>query len=98
MEGAWSISKNFSEFKEGAKLENICEKDYAAFMEETLQRMVQMPVSGICILIKSEDGSVCSDYYNSKVMDKMVYAGVIQQDITWGILKANSKDSDETED
>ena len=26
-------------------MENICEKDYAAFMEETLQRMVQMPVS-----------------------------------------------------
>jgi hypothetical protein len=49
-------------------LENICEKDYAAFMEETLQRMVQLPVSGICILIKLEDGSVCSDYYNSAVI------------------------------
>ena len=79
-------------------MENICEKDYAAFMEETLQRMVQMPVSGICILIKLEDGSVCSDYYNSAVMDKMIYAGVIQQDITWGILKANSKDPDENDD
>lgn len=98
MEGAWNISKNFSAVKEGTKLENICEKEYAAFMEETLQRMVHMPVSGICILMKLEDGSVCSDYYNSGVMDKMVYAGVIQQDITWGILKANSKDPDETED
>ena len=98
MEGVWNISKNFSEFEEGAKLENICEKNYAAFMEETLQRMVQLPVSGICILIKLEDGSVCSDYYNSAVMDKMIYAGVIQQDITWGILKANSKDSDENDD
>ena len=98
MERAWNISKNFSGFKEDAKLENICEKSYAAFMEETLQRMVQMPVSGICILIKLEDGSVCSDYYNSKVMDKMIYAGVIQQDITWGILEANSKDPNEAED
>ena len=98
MERAWNISKNFSGFKEDAKLENICEKCYAAFMEETLQRMVQMPVSGICILIKLEDGSVCSDYYNSKVMDKMIYAGVIQQDITWGILKVNSKDPNEAED
>ena len=71
-------------------MENICEKNYAAFMEETLQRMVQMPVSGICILIKLEDGSVCSDYYNSAVMDKMIYAGVIQQDVTWEILKANN--------
>ncbi len=98
MEGAWNISKSFSKLKEETKLENICEKEYAAFMEETLQRMVRMPVSGICILIKLEDGSVCSDYYNSGVMDKMVYAGVIQQDITWGILKANSKDPDENED
>ena len=79
-------------------MENICEKAYATFMEETLQRMVHMPVSGICILIKLEDGSVCSDYYNSGVMDKMVYAGVIQQDITWGILKANGKDPNENEE
>lgn len=71
-------------------MENICEKKYAPFMEEVLQHMVHMPVSGICVLMKLEDGSVCSDYYNSGMMDKMVYTGVIQQDITWGILKANN--------
>lgn len=98
MKRAWDILRSFLVSKEENELENICEKAYAAFMEETLQRMVQMPVSGICILIKLEDGSVCSDYYNSAVMDKMIYAGVIQQDITWGILKANSKDSDENDD
>lgn len=79
-------------------MENICKKEYASFMEEVLQHMVHMPVSGICVLMKLEDGSVCSDYYNSGVMDKMVYAGVIQQDVTWGILKANNKDSDENDD
>ena len=71
-------------------MENICEKKYAPFMEEVLQHMLHMPVSGICVLIKLEDGSVCSDYYNSGTIDKMIYAGVIQQDITWGILKANN--------
>ena len=71
-------------------MENIYNKEYATFMEETLQRMVQMPVSGICILLKLEDGSICSDYYNSKMMDKMIYAGVIQQDVTMDILKANN--------
>lgn len=71
-------------------MENICKKKYAAFMEEMLQHMVQMPVSGICVLMKLEDGSVCSEYYNSKPIDKMIYAGVIQQDITWDILKANN--------
>ncbi len=71
-------------------MENICEKKYAPFMEEVLQHMVHIPVIGICVLMKLEDGSVCSDYYNSGVIDKMIYAGVIQQDITWGILKANN--------
>jgi len=71
-------------------MENICEKDYASFMEEVLQHMVHMPVSGICVLIRLEDGSVCSNYFNTKMMDKMIYAGVIQQDVTWEILKANN--------
>jgi hypothetical protein len=71
-------------------MENIYNKEYAAFMEKTLQQMVRMPVSGICILLKLEDGSICSDYYNSKMMDKMIYAGVIQQDVTMDILKANN--------
>lgn len=71
-------------------MENICKKKYAPFMEEVLQHMMHMPVSGICVLMKLEDGSVCSDYYNSGTIDKMVYAGVIQQDVTWGILKANN--------
>lgn len=82
-------------------MENICEKKYASFMEEVLQHMVQMPVSGICVLMRLDDGSVCSNYFNSKMMDKMIYAGVIQQDVTWEILKANNavgKDSDEDND
>lgn len=79
-------------------MENICDKKYAMFMEGTLRNMVNMPVSGICILIRMENGAVYSDYYNSKVIDKMIYAGIIQQDITLGILKANSKGSEEGED
>ena len=77
---------------------NITEKKYAPFMEEVLQHMVQMPVSGICILMKLEDGSVCSEYYNSKPIDKMIYAGVIQQDITWDILKANNAVGSDTDE
>ena len=79
-------------------MENICDKEYAHFMEEVLQHMVQMPVAGICVLMRLEDGSVCSNYFNTKMMDKMIYAGVIQQDVTWEILKANNavgRDCDE---
>lgn len=81
-------------------MENIYEKEYVSFMEEVLQHMVQLPVSGICVLMKLEDGSVCTNYFNSKMMDKMIYAGVIQQDITWEILKANNavgRDPDEVD-
>ena len=84
-----------------SKVENIFTKEYAAFMEKTLQNMVHMPISGRCILLRLEDGSVCSDYFNSKMMDKMIYAGVIQQDVTWEILKANNavgRDPDEGDD
>lgn len=81
-------------------MENICEKKYASFMEEVLQHMVQMPVAGICVVMRLDDGSVCSNYFNSKMMDKMIYAGVIQQDVTWEILKANNavgRDSDDND-
>lgn len=71
-------------------MKNVCEKDYAPFMEEVLQQMVQLPVAGICVLMRLEDGSVYSNYFNTKMMDKMIYAGVIQQDVTWEILKANN--------
>ena len=86
--------------KEEINLENICEKKYASFMEEVLQHMVQMPVAGICVLMRLDDDSVCSNYFNSKMMDKMIYAGVIQQDVTWEILKANNavgRDSDDND-
>ena len=79
-------------------MENICEKNYASFMEEVLQHMVQMPVAGICVLMRLDDGSVCSNYFNSKMMDKMIYAGVIQQDVTWEILKANNAVGRESDD
>lgn len=71
-------------------MEYIYEKEYASFMEEVLQHMVKMPISGICVLIRLEDGSVCTNYFKSKMIDKMIYAGVIQQDVTWDILKANN--------
>ena len=77
-------------FMEGLKMENICKKEYAQFMEETLEQMVHLPVTGICILLKLEDGAICSNYFNSQMMDKMIYAGVIQQDVTQHILKANN--------
>ena len=71
-------------------MESICAKSYAPFLEEALQSMVRMPIAGICIITRLNDGSVFTQYHNSTPIDKMVYAGVIQQDITMDILKANN--------
>ena len=70
-------------------------KEYAEFMEETLQRMEQLPVEGICIAIKLSGGAVYADYYNSNMMDKFIYAGVIQQNANMDVLKANKWIRDE---
>ena len=48
------------------------------------------PVTGICIITRLSDGSVFTQYHNSNMMDKMTYAGVIQQDVTLDMLKANN--------
>lgn len=71
-------------------MENIHELRYAAFMENVLQRMIPLPVEGVCILVKMKDGSVFSSYHNSTMMDKILYAGIVQQDVTLDMLKTNS--------
>ena len=71
-------------------MDNIYEKPYAKFLEEAIQGMVQLPVTGICIIARLSDGAVFTQYHNSTPMDKMIYAGVIQQDVTMDILKANN--------
>lgn len=61
-------------------MDNIRSKGYAKFMEETLKGMVQLPVEGICVITKLKDGSVFTNYFNSSMLDKVTYAGIIQQD------------------
>lgn len=79
-------------------MENIYNKDYAEFMEEVLQAMVQLPVEGICIITKLQGGAVFTNYFKSNMMDKITYAGVIQQDATLDMLKANKLIKPETEE
>ena len=81
-------------------MEDIFSKDYARFMEEMLSRMVKLPVEGICIITKLSGGAVYSEYYNSNMMDKFVYAGVIQQNATMDMMRANNwiKDNEAEEE
>ena len=77
-------------------MDNISKKGYAPFMERVLQEMVQMPIEGICVVVKSYDGVIFTQYYNSTTVDKIVYAGIIQQDITMDVLKAHKLTGRET--
>lgn len=79
-------------------MENILTKDYAEFMEEALQAMVQLPVEGICIITKLQSGAVFTNYFKSNMMDKITYAGLLQQDATLDMLKVNKLVRPETEE
>ena len=79
-------------------MENIFTKDYAEFMEKALREMVQLPVEGICIITKLQGGGIFTNYFKSNMMDKITYAGLIQQDATLDMLKANKLVKPETEE
>lgn len=70
-------------------MNDITTKTYASFMEKTLQEMVTLPVEGICIITKLSGGAVFTSYYNSTSMDKITYAGLIQQDAMIETLRIN---------
>ena len=76
-------------------MEDIRKKDYAGFLEETLAALVEMPIEGLCIIGKMKGGGNFVNYYKSSVTDKILYAGLIQQDATLDILKANKPDENE---
>lgn len=71
-------------------MDDIYSKNYAAFMEETLKGMMELPVEGICVVTKLKGGAVFANFFNSNMIDKITYAGVIQQDAMLDMLKANN--------
>ena len=76
---------------------DILSKDYASYMEQTLKDMIEMPVEGICIITKLKGGFVYTSYYNSTMMDKLIYAGLVQQDAMLDTLRASKTGVQEDE-
>lgn len=70
-------------------MSDILSKEYASFMENTLRSMTTLPVEGICIITKLNGGAIFTNYFNSSMMDKIAYAGIIQQDATIDTLRAS---------
>ncbi len=70
-------------------MNDITTKAYASFLEQTLQEMATLPVEGICIITKLSGGAAFTSYFNSTSMDKITYAGLIQQDAMIETLRIN---------
>lgn len=61
---------------------------YAPWLENTLRDLIGLNVKGICIIATTEEGDIYNNYHNVTMADKLVMAGVIQQDATIDSLAA----------
>lgn len=59
---------------------NLKDIPYAAWLEKNLRELIDTPVKSICITAVSESGDLYRDYYNAPMLDKVLMAGIIQQD------------------
>lgn len=73
---------------------------YAKWLEESLQAMLKQPVKGVCIYATLENDDIYNAYYNISMGDKLLIAGLIQQDAMYDTLIANGiiEDNDEEEE
>lgn len=78
---------------------NLKELHYAQWLETTLKEMLDFPVKGICINAISADGAVYTNYYKTSMNDKLLVAGLLQQDAMLDTLTMNGfiNKEDETE-
>ncbi len=83
---------------------NITEMPYAKWLEQTLHDISSLPVKGIALLVSTENGDSYTNYYNVSMADKLIMAGLIQQDSTLdmlasnGIIQYEDKEDDNSED
>lgn len=82
--------------------DNIRKLPYAEWLEHCLQELITFPVKGIAIFATSENGTVYNNYHELSMADKLVVAGLIQQDAMLETMQVNglieSIDDSETEE
>jgi hypothetical protein len=62
---------------------------YAKWLEDTLQEMIKYPVKGIALNAITDNGEIYTNYYKITMADKLIIAGVVQQDAMFDSLAAN---------
>lgn len=68
---------------------NLNNIPYAQWLEKALQEIITLPVKGICLGAITQTGEAYTNYYQISMMDKLLIAGLIQQDATFDSLAAN---------
>ena len=68
---------------------DIREMPYAEWLEGALRRISVMPIRTLILIGITEDGDTYNDYYNATMGDKLMIAGLIQQDAMLDTLEAN---------
>ena len=73
---------------------------YAPWLENALRELINFPVKGICMFAITKTGDIYSNYNdNISMADKLLIAGLIQQDAMLDQLTINGFiDGDEKED
>lgn len=59
---------------------NITQMPYAKWLEQTLRDILALPVRSIAITAVMENDDTYVDYYKCSMSDKLMFAGLINQD------------------
>lgn len=77
---------------------NITDMPYAKWLEETLRDISHLPVRGFALVGILESGDAYTSYWNTSMMDKLILAGLINQDATLDMMAAQGIISYEDEE
>lgn len=66
----------------------ITDMPYAAWLEQVLHDILDLPIKGIAFTGILENGDVYVKYYNTSMADKLVISGIVNQDATIDMLAA----------
>lgn len=67
---------------------NITDMPYARWLEQTLHDISELPVQCIVLAGVLKNNEVYTAYYNTSMGDKLLLAGIINQDATLDTLAA----------
>ena len=73
---------------------------YAQWLEQALHDIIGLPVKGIALTVVLNGGDAYTNYYNISMSDKLIIAGLVQQDAMLDSMAATGliKYADEEDD